>query len=385
MPVLPELWVAWQPIVNLHDGIIVGHEALIRGPAGSPVAEPEELFRWAAANGRAKELEQACQQHAFDTACRNWVAGQRVFLNLDGRWPRLPGDWEHPTTNSLPLAIEISEQHPVLGQPALLAALARWRRAGHLLVIDDYGTGYAGAATVLAVQPDILKLDRALIDGLDGDVRKQALFQAIRTWTHDMGILLVAEGIETAGECAILSDMGCDYGQGYFLGRPGADLCIESPWRPPADEVIMSPDTRVDDTLAFYARAIADFTVPSYVVDRRRRLVAWNGAATALLGYPDSDVVGQRCFDSAFDHRDRAGRRLCVGACPLVQSMALERAHTSVVSARCHDGTRQVLRVEATPLFDAVTKRVVGALEQFQPLTDWPPGQAPAPLGVGTA
>ncbi len=375
MPLLPELWVAWQPIVDLRNGTILGHEALIRGPTGTPVAHPEKLFRWAADNGREEELERACRQRALDTARRNWIPGQRVFLNLDGRWLRLPGDWEHPTAASLPLAIEISEQRSVLGQPALLEALARWRSAGHLLVIDDYGTGYAGVVAVLAVQPDINKLDRALIARLDRDARKQAMVAAIRTWTRDNGVQIIAEGIETAGECEVLRDLGCEYGQGFFLGRPTAVLRTEVDWHPVTGKVHLS--SPVDATLAFYARAIAGLTVPSYVVDRRRRLVAWNDAAAALLGFRDADLLGRRCSESPLDHRDRGGRRLCVSACPLVQSMALQKAHMSVLSARRQDGSRQVLQVEATPLFDASTDRVVGALEQFRPLTDWPAVPAP--------
>ncbi|MDA8200655.1 MAG: EAL domain-containing protein [Thermaerobacter sp.] len=375
MEILQRLWVAWQPIVDLADGTLVGHEALIRGPIGSALALPADLFAWGERTGRARQLEEACRQHVFAASQECWPSDKpRLFLNVDGQWPVLSDEWEHPVPDAIPLAIEVSEHRSALDNPALLAALVRWRQAGHLIVIDDYGTGYAAAATVLAVQPDILKLDRQLIAFIDEDVRKQSLVRALRTWTHDLGIRLVAEGIETEEELAALTDLGCDYGQGFLLGRPNA-LMVEGS---PVDSqrrrarVAAAESLGVDPTLVLYAQSIAGSPIASYVVDRRRRMVAWNEAAASLLGYEPVELVNQRCFQSPLDHRNQEGQRLCTAVCPLVHSMAMKRAHAAVTSIQRADGQRQLVQVWVTPLFGAPEGRVVGALEQFEPVAHWP-------------
>jgi PAS domain S-box-containing protein len=378
--VLSQLWVAWQPIVDLTTGNLIGHEALVRGPVDSPLAMPAELFAWADRGGHAQELELACRRLALDAASQEWPTDQRLFLNVDGRWPRLPEPFERRTVPAVPLAVEISERHSTLDNPRLLEALARWRHAGHWLVVDDYGTGYAAAATVLAIQPDIVKVDRQLIAGLDHDHQKRSFFAMFRGWTEDLGCRLVAEGIETAEELAALRDLGCDYGQGFWLGRPSPTLQgpVALPERTMPTRRAPATDL-VHPVLAFYGSAIAQSTIPSYVVDRRRRLVAWNDAAANLLGYGREHMEGHLCFTSPLDHRSREDARLCVAACPLVLAMAQRQIESSVVSARTRSGERQVLSVSATPLVDSATGRVVGALEQFSALPSWPAAPASGP------
>ena len=164
---LSQLWMAWQPIVDLSAGTVMGHEALIRGPVDSPWATPAALFAWAEEEDRAADLEETCRTLALSQAGADWEPGQHLFLNVDGRWPRLPNPWEHHVSETAPLVLERSERQSLLENPRLLSAIARWRQAGHLLALDDYGTGDAGTATLLAIRPHLLKLDRALIADVD--------------------------------------------------------------------------------------------------------------------------------------------------------------------------------------------------------------------------
>lgn len=372
MDALDQLWVAWQPIVDIAAGTVLGYEALIRGPDDGPLAMPAALFAWAEAAGRAANLDAACKRLAYETAQGRWAdPAQRLFLNVDTRWASLPDPWEQGRPGEIPLAVEVSEARSVLEDDVLLAAVARWRQAGHLVVIDDYGTGYAGPGEVLALQPDIIKLDRILIAGIDHDVQKQSLVRAISGWTDDMGIGLLAEGVETAEEWASVRRLGCDYAQGFYLGRPEAArlpagvtprAAVPARARPPE-----ASRPAIHPVLAWYGRALAEAPIPSYVVDRRRGMVAWNRAAEELLGYPADQLVGQQCMQSPLDHRNAAGRLLCRGFCPLVHSMAEQTAHAAVVSVARADGTRETLEVWVTPLVDGASGRVVGALEQFRP------------------
>lgn len=391
MDLLEQLWVAWQPLVDLHTSRVVGYESLIRGPAATPFATPAALFAWAEAAGQAPALEAICKRLAYETAHDLWVdPTQRVFLNIDGRWPALPDRWDTGATGEIPLAVEVSEARSVLNDEGLLAALERWRRHGHLIVMDDYGTGYAGMAEALVLQPDLVKLDRALIAGVDHNVQKQSLVRAVRSWTDDLGIGLLAEGVETAAELAAVVRLGCDYAQGYYLAEPAPQLPPVS--RPVPRTAPPAPAAaHPSPALAFYAQAVADSAIPSYVVDRRRELVAWNRAAEALLGHAAGQLVGQRCAMGPLDHRDAAGRLLCRGFCPLVHSMAEQVVHTMVVSAADAGGQRHRVETWVTPIFDTALGRVVGALEQFRAVEesathpgDPASGRVSAVTGAGT-
>ncbi|MGC8489127.1 MAG: EAL domain-containing protein [Clostridia bacterium] len=375
---LAQLWIAWQPIKDLADGVSVGYEALIRGPADSPWAMPSGLFGWAEREGHAQELEEVCRSTALTWAQHEWPPGQYLFLNVDGRWPQLPNPWDDRTVDGIPLVLEFSERQSLLDNQGLLRAMARWRQAGHLLALDDYGTGYAAAATVLAIQPHIIKLDRALISGIEGNAGKRSLVRALRAWTRDLDIRLVAEGIETESELAVLQDLGCDYGQGYLLGRPAPELRSDRPSLMPVRKSV-GPDgaPSSEAVLAFYAAAIRESSIPTYVVDTRRHMVAWNGAAEQLLGYPEDALVGHACFRSPLDHQNQAGHRLCVGACPLVHAMAERTVLTERISVRTRAGSRRVIDVSVIPLLDGGTGRVVGALEQFRLAPGWGAGEAP--------
>lgn len=384
MDPLEQLWVAWQAIMDLAAGRVMGYESLIRGPEDTPLAMPAALFAWAHDAERAAALDQACKRLAYEGAQNRWTdPTHRVFLNIDARWAVLPDPWEQGRAGEIPLAVEVSETRSVMEDETLLAALDRWRRSGHLVVVDDYGAGYAGPGGVLALQPDIVKLDRILVAGIDHDVQKQSLVRAVRTWTDDLGIGLLAEGVETAEELAAVRRLGCDYAQGFYLGRPAAALLpptaqsVRGSLARSRPHVVREPARpAVHPVLAWYAQAMAEASIPSCVVDRRRTMVAWNQAAEALLGYPARQCVGQRCMQSPLDHRDGAGRLLCRGACPLVHSMAEQVVHATVVNGARADGTRQALEIWVTPLWEGTSGRVVGALEQFRPVGDLPTASA---------
>ena len=118
------------------------------------------------------------------------------------------------------VVVEITE-HRRASEPTLsTAAVRRLRGEGVRVAIDDAGTGYSDLRQILELQPDIVKLDRALIDGVDTDPVKAALLQALVVFGRDTGTELVAEGVSTEAIRDALRDLGVEYGQGYALGRP---------------------------------------------------------------------------------------------------------------------------------------------------------------------
>jgi len=127
------------------------------------------------------------------------------------------------------LVIEITENQAIADDEQVSATLMALRARGARLAIDDTGSGYAGLTQVLRLAPDIIKLDRALIEGVADDPVKAALIASFVRYAHDIGATVCAEGIETMADLTRLADLDVAYGQGYGIARPAP------PWVP-ADE-----------------------------------------------------------------------------------------------------------------------------------------------------
>jgi EAL domain-containing protein (putative c-di-GMP-specific phosphodiesterase class I) len=118
------------------------------------------------------------------------------------------------------IVLELTEHAPVDDYPALGAALDRLRASGVRLAIDDTGSGWSSFRHVLALVPNVIKLDIALTRDIDRDPVRRALAASLVTFADEVGAVIVAEGVETEAEIATLRRLGVAYGQGYCLGRP---------------------------------------------------------------------------------------------------------------------------------------------------------------------
>ena len=125
--------------------------------------------------------------------------------------------------------IEITENELVSGDPAILDALADLRARGARLAVDDTGAGYAGLTHVMRLQPDIIKLDRALTTGVDLDPAKAPLISSFVRYARDIDADVCAEGVETLAELERLADLDVAYGQGYGIARPAAPWVAVAP------------------------------------------------------------------------------------------------------------------------------------------------------------
>lgn len=206
----------FQPIVDLLSNDVVGYEALTRFTSGSP----DHWFDLATRCGQAIPLELAAIESAVNHL-PELAPGVYLSVNLSAatlcspEFDSLAGD--------LPLdriVLELTEQSSVASYGTLIAHVAALRERGARIAVDDAGAGYSGLQRILAVSPDIVKLDRELISGIDADEARQSLARAMSWFTTRTGNQLVAEGIETAAERRVLTAIGIRYGQGYALGRP---------------------------------------------------------------------------------------------------------------------------------------------------------------------
>jgi EAL domain-containing protein (putative c-di-GMP-specific phosphodiesterase class I) len=209
----------FQPIVGLADGRLLGVEALARFEV-EPRRTPDVWFAEAAAVGLGVELEQAAvaaalaQLPALPSACY-------LSVNLSAEAVLAPGTLELLTAVAPErIVVELTEHSQVRDYAALTQGLAAQRAAGVRLAVDDTGAGFASLRHILQLHPDVIKLDLALTRDVDTDPVRRALAAALVTFADEIGARVVAEGVETAGELAVLRDLRVDAAQGYYLGRP---------------------------------------------------------------------------------------------------------------------------------------------------------------------
>jgi EAL domain-containing protein (putative c-di-GMP-specific phosphodiesterase class I) len=216
------LGVALQPIVDLDTRRVVGAEALARFKDAHGNAIPtERTFLDAHALGLGPELELAIVELALRSEGR-LPDGLYLALNVS---PALIGrdellDIVARHDHSRPLVIEITEHQAVEDYGELDAALGRLREHGVRVAVDDVGSGFASFRHVTRVNPEILKLDRSLVCGIDEDPVRQSLASAIVAFARDVGAIVVSEGIESCDELECLMDLAVGCGQGFYLARP---------------------------------------------------------------------------------------------------------------------------------------------------------------------
>ena len=226
-----ELHAAYQPIVRLTDGVIVGAEALLRWThpqRGSippaefiPVAEQSGLIiligRWV--------LEAAC------TTAVGWRPDRDVYISINVSARQLLGDdlaahveeqLDRTRLHASRLVVEVTESVLMDDPRPISQAFDRLRALGVRIAIDDFGTGYSSLARLQNLPVDVIKLDRAFVTDVDSSRKKQRMAGAIRELSAAMGTEIVAEGIETAAEAAALRDLGYAVGQGFLFARPMA-------------------------------------------------------------------------------------------------------------------------------------------------------------------
>jgi len=226
------LSVAYQPIVDLQRGEPLGYEVLGRcGPLEGPLTVaargPAPLLALAQRHGRLLALDRRWREIAIAAIAGMEDRQSLFFLNVDPRVVEDPG-FVSGFTLSLVERHGLTPQRFVLeltevasrDPEAVERVLEHYGRQGFRVALDDLGAGQQSLVTLLRLQPHIVKLDRELVRDVDVDAPRAHLLGALAEFSRRAGILLVAEGIETAGELHAVVSAGVPCGQGYLLGRP---------------------------------------------------------------------------------------------------------------------------------------------------------------------
>lgn len=209
----------YQPIFELQGRIAVGYEALARFQC-EPSRPPNLWFDEAERVGRRRELELHAVQLAL-AGLPSLPADSFLCINASPSTVVSPG--LAAALSGVPLhrlVLEVTEQEPIDSYEEFTGAIAPLRAAGLRLAIDDVGAGFASLTHIVRLAPNLLKLDRSLTKEVGGSGHVRALAAALTSFGFEIHCTVLAEGIETEDQLALLMALGVSLGQGFLLGRP---------------------------------------------------------------------------------------------------------------------------------------------------------------------
>lgn len=220
----------FQPIIRTRDRSIIGYEALARGPRGSVLENPAQLFAIAERTDRSHELDLLCQRQAIRAFARLKLPG-RLFINI------LSDSLAHPSNllgniesaiaehglHAHQVVLELTEHRPLPQHEDTVGVLHELRHRGHPIALDDVGGGHNGLRLWHALLPDFIKVDRHFVRGLDYDPMRRKFVAGMAELANRVGCQIIAEGVEEMGEFDWLSSFDVPLAQGYLFGVPLAE------------------------------------------------------------------------------------------------------------------------------------------------------------------
>lgn len=221
---------AFHPIVDTFAGTVWGYEALVRGVDGQGAAAVlsavTEVNRYV--------FDQACRVKAIELAGQNLPAASTARLSINF----MPNAVYEPRAciratlaaaaraqfNPNRLMFEFTENERMVDVDHVANIIAEYRRMGFMTALDDFGAGYAGLGLLARFQPDLIKIDMELLRGIDASAAKRAIVAAIVLMARELGVVVLAEGVETEAELATLRAAGITLFQGYYFAKPQIEV-----------------------------------------------------------------------------------------------------------------------------------------------------------------
>lgn len=214
----------FQPIVDLSTQAVVGFEALARGPEGSALEFPDQLFPAAQAAGLYGEINMLCAERALECAVAAPVLPPLLFINAE---PALLNQPVSPRLTNLeqtglpfPVVIEFTERALPALPGSLMRVSAQVQEWGNSIALDDVGVDPMSLFFLPVLEPEVIKLDMGLIRNPHAEAT-QAVCAVVRAEAKRTGAVVIAEGIETEEDLAAACGLGAHWGQGWLFGRPG--------------------------------------------------------------------------------------------------------------------------------------------------------------------
>lgn len=220
---LQSLYVAYQPIVDVRNRSVFGYEALLRCDEPS-LPHPGDVIDAAERLDCLDDVGRAIRDHAAKPMADAEERGT-LFVNLhvtDLVDPMLCAAEAPLSKIAERVVLEITERSSLDEVKDARARVAELRQMGFRIAVDDMGAGYAGLTSFALLEPEIVKLDMALVRDVNASRTKQKVIRSMTSLSQDMGMLVVAEGVQTPEERDALVDLGCDLLQGFLFAQPSA-------------------------------------------------------------------------------------------------------------------------------------------------------------------
>ncbi len=224
---------AFEPIVNIHTGAAFGFEALMRNYEQVGFGSITEFFTVALEEGVLFQVDSFLRERAVQKFAQSGLSDKvKLFLNVDNRiiyqkefqTGGLARVLQQHGLSPSSVCLEISEQHEIKPEDGPRQVLQIIRSQTYKLAIDDFGTGYSGLQMLYHAEPDFIKIDRFFISGIASDSKKRFFVANIINMAHLLGVIVIAEGVETEQEFFICRDLGCDMVQGHLVQMPTQKL-----------------------------------------------------------------------------------------------------------------------------------------------------------------
>lgn len=221
----------FQPVVNIHTGCVYGYEALLHGLDTLGLTDLADLIQAARERLVAGDLDLLLREMAIARFAEIPNAHRyRLFFNLDpslldaDRPIHTIGLLKRHGLGAETLCLEISERAELLSNPSLAELIGAYRQHRFHLAIDDFGSGHAGLRLLYEHPPHLLKIDRFFIRGIAEDPKKRIFVSHTVQLAHVLGILVIAEGVESETEFLACREIGCDLAQGHLIAHPQSDI-----------------------------------------------------------------------------------------------------------------------------------------------------------------
>lgn len=220
-----EMSIYFQPVINMSWEREAGYEALLRASyKGKPVST-EKLFGYARRHEKEKELDDICREKAFEEFCKIQKHGM-LFVNFEtsllGNYLQemddIAGKIDEMGIRREKIVIEINEKYAE-DNDVLIQFATECRNKGFLIALDDVGEGYSNLNRIVLVKPDIVKVDRSVVAGIQNDFYKKEVFRAIAGLAERIGAVVIAEGVEEIQEVFCCLKHGTRLFQGYYFSK----------------------------------------------------------------------------------------------------------------------------------------------------------------------
>lgn len=221
-----DIYVDFQPIFSLNTKKVIGMEALSRGVYDGEIVSPYFMFTYARENGAVLKLDRLCREKAMK-AFSSQSSEAMLFINFEtsvlneviSGTGEILRTAEENRLSSRNIVIELNESL-VKDNFNLMKFVDFYRSRGFLIALDNVGTGFDTLNRIRLVNPDIIKIDKMIVTGIESNNYNQEVFKSIINTARQCGAMTVAEGVETVDEVITCMLMGVDYFQGFYFSRP---------------------------------------------------------------------------------------------------------------------------------------------------------------------